>query len=93
MSHKSFPASPCENKPCGSTPIVRLITHFRLMRDEKNCVIPLTETEFEILIVALEDFKKTHTSERIDYPLSEKGLSIVDSLSYHLRDYYNTFFL
>lgn len=80
-----------DNKPCGSTPFCRLITHFRLMHNEKNCVIPLTETEFEILIVALADFKLIHTRECIDYPLSEKGLSIVDSLSSHLKDYYDTF--
>ena len=89
MFKKSFGFSLGENKPCGSTPISRLTTHFRLMRDQKNCVIPLTETEFELLIVALDYFKLILA--RIDFPLSEKGADIVDSLSYHLKDYYNTF--
>ena len=83
MSHKSTASS--------NGPIARLITHLKLMRDEKSCVIPLSQTEFETLIVARGEFKLIHSSGRVADPLSENGVAIVDSLMYHLQDYYSIF--
>ena len=92
MSQKTSGVSHGENKPCGYTPVSLLTTHFRLMRVEKNCVIPLTETEFKVLIAALEYFKLINFTSPIGFSLSDDGPAIVDSLSYYIKDYYNTLF-
>lgn len=64
-----------------ATHFARLLRHFNLCATEPCCAIVLSETEFEILGIALGMFRDSKV-------LTDKGVDIVDALRTHLRDYY-----
>ena len=66
-----------------------LIRHLHLVAIEPCSAIVLSETEYELIIVALGEYKAFHTSDFAPVSLSDEGVAIIDSLRVHLRDHYS----